>query len=205
MKNPDDYDLEYIQRFLESAKGVNDVLAGRGHMVCGSCNDPKAHSIELVTLSHRAYTDTFSCWLGENAMLWLDALGFCRFMKVEKKYGTPSLLITGMNAAMSPVIPNVTLKTSSSSSSCSSKPTAWKPDSVRSQDSMCYCLGAWPSSPKQSARMSSRQSQREKFPSAPCHNHLADHDARFTAVQAIVLVGQAFAGSSQHDQLAHGY
>jgi hypothetical protein len=95
------YDLEYIQRFLESAEGVNDVLVGRDHMVCGSCNDPKAHSNELVTLSHRVYTDTFSYWLGENAMLWLDALGFCRFMKVEKKYGTPSLRMTTFSRSRS--------------------------------------------------------------------------------------------------------
>jgi hypothetical protein len=114
LKGPDDWDLHYIQRFLESDDCVNDVLVGNDHMVWGADDDREAHSPELVVLRQRQYTDAFSHWLGEKAMRRLGVLGLQRFMKIDKTYGTPcwkdhdtfkvTFGITGAIAALMPVI-----------------------------------------------------------------------------------------------------
>lgn len=87
MKGPSKIDMDDIQNFL-TCDHMNSTLFGVDHAVWGTFLAPQEYDKELVVLRPREGTDIFSRWLGSHVLKYLTCLGFARYKKIDKRYGS---------------------------------------------------------------------------------------------------------------------
>jgi hypothetical protein len=78
---PADWDLHFIQDFLQSNEMGPLALIGKDAEVWGSYSERHSHSADLVTLKPRVKQDTFSVWAAETGTR------FARYMKPSPVHG----------------------------------------------------------------------------------------------------------------------
>lgn len=77
MQAPGRYDLDHVQRFLETDVMGPLALTGRDSGTWGSMKEPESHAKDLVALLSRHDEDSFSKWVTERASLKLFKLPPC--------------------------------------------------------------------------------------------------------------------------------
>jgi hypothetical protein len=86
---PEEWDLEHIQNFLEPVTANTGplILPGPDGATWGSAAAPKSYSPDLVTLCPRQKEDPFSTWISKAALTNMFRYGCNRFKKTSRKHG----------------------------------------------------------------------------------------------------------------------
>lgn len=79
LPEPDKWDLEDIQNFLNTTKMGSLALVGDDAVIWGSVTARKSHCCDLVGLRPRPKEDAFSGWVAESAIVNLFRCGCARF------------------------------------------------------------------------------------------------------------------------------
>jgi hypothetical protein len=87
LQGPGEWDLKYMQHFLQSADMGSLAMTGPDAVTWGSVEKPKSYSPDLVALSPRPREDTFSDWFTEKAVPKLLKCGCARFKKKSHVHG----------------------------------------------------------------------------------------------------------------------
>ncbi|KAF2193865.1 hypothetical protein K469DRAFT_709321 [Zopfia rhizophila CBS 207.26] len=84
---PDQWDLTYMQNFLQTKEMGPFALNGPDATIWGSATERKKYSPDLVTLCPRPKEDPFSGWVVEKAITNLFRCGCARFKKPSRVHG----------------------------------------------------------------------------------------------------------------------
>jgi len=87
MPEPSKYDLEYIQRYMETRDMGPLIMTGPDADIWGSVAEPKLHVPDLVALRARHNEDPFSKWITNTGMKIFFWCGFHRWRKASPVHG----------------------------------------------------------------------------------------------------------------------
>ncbi|KAF2475391.1 uncharacterized protein BDR25DRAFT_340161 [Lindgomyces ingoldianus] len=87
LKEPDKWDLNYLQGFLMTKEMGSLALIGDDATTWGSVTNPKGYSTDLVALRPRQNEDSFSNWVSRSAVITLFRCGCARFKKASRVHG----------------------------------------------------------------------------------------------------------------------
>lgn len=87
MPEPSKYDLEYIQKYMESRDMGPLIMTGPDADIWGSVAEPKSHVPDLIALQARHNEDPFSKWVASTGMKIFFRCGGHRWRKPSPVHG----------------------------------------------------------------------------------------------------------------------
>ncbi|KAF1954642.1 hypothetical protein CC80DRAFT_493765 [Byssothecium circinans] len=87
MSEPANWDLSYLQKYLQTPEMGTLALNGPDASVWGSVRHPDCYAPDLIALRPRPKEDTLSAWVTEKAIVNWIRCGCARFQRPSRKHG----------------------------------------------------------------------------------------------------------------------